>query len=115
MHSEESGQKRSAPVEVECIKVDKFGFRKQKNHDNEHDEYNEDMLSLIADLSNLSPCSEEDQQFFYALSDIDQVLDLLGIPWEKAKDVPFCKSVSYIRFVWDIHARKVYIPEEKKR
>ncbi|KIJ91149.1 hypothetical protein K443DRAFT_686274 [Laccaria amethystina LaAM-08-1] len=36
------------------------------------------------------------------MADIDALSDKLGIPWEKAKDIPFATTVPFIGFLWDL-------------
>ena len=67
-----------------------------------HEEFTEDMAFPIQDLSRASPRSLMDSQFSYCMADIDSLSDKLGIPWERAKDVPFSSSIPYIGFLWDI-------------
>ena len=38
----------------------------------------------------------------------------LGIEWESSKSVPFGTEVPYLGFRWDLHARVVHLPKEKK-
>jgi hypothetical protein len=44
----------------------------------------------------------EDADYSYASTDIDNVSDQLGIPWEMSKDVPFGFSVPFVSFLWDL-------------
>jgi hypothetical protein len=78
------------------------------------EEFTEDMALPICDLSQDSPRSEHEAQFSYSMADIDSFSDKLGIPWERAKDIPFSPVITYIGFHWDIEARTVSIPETKK-
>lgn len=42
------------------------------------------------------------------------ISEMLGIPWESSKTVPFGFVVPYLGFIWDLKARTVAIPESKK-
>jgi hypothetical protein len=48
------------------------------------------------------------------MADIDALSDKLGIPWEKAKDIPFATTVPFIGFLWDLTTRTVSITDSKK-
>ena len=85
---------------------------------NEHawgltEEFNEDCVNPIRDLSTSSPRSEQDAKFSYCLDNVDRISARLGIPWEKAKDQPFGSSTIYIGFVWDLNARTVSLAPTK--
>lgn len=97
-----SGHKKSQSAEAKCIKEAESGFRELK-------------IAMIS-LMNMMRTWQHQVMIFlsssltqmkteystYVLKNIDHVSDLLGIPWKKAKDVPFSESVPYIQFVWDI-------------
>jgi len=48
------------------------------------------------------------------MADIDVLSDKLGIPWKKAKDIPFGTTVPFISFQWDLTVCMVSIAESKK-
>ena len=78
------------------------------------EEFDEDCSTPLQDLSNRSPRSPDDQKFAYADADIDRISARLGVVWQASKSVPFGTEVPYLGFRWDLHARKVYLPDEKK-
>jgi hypothetical protein len=62
------------------------------------EEFNENCTFPLRNLSHVSSRSEHDASFTYTISDIDNVSDQLGIPWERLKDQPFSGSTIYIGF-----------------
>ena len=70
--------------------------------------------SGFADVSDNSPCSEEDAKYAYNLDDIDRISEKLGIPWEQTKGHPFSFSTTYIGFEWHLSTRQVSLGEAKK-
>lgn len=81
------------------------------------EEYDEDCTMPIKDQKLLSPAlrNQHDVQFTYSLDDIDAISNELGIPWEKAKDVPFTSVPTFIGFEWNIEKRTVALPLAKKK
>jgi len=47
------------------------------------------------------------------MTDIDDISDTLGIPWETSKDQPFGPTTTYIGFVWDLQERTVKLSQGK--
>lgn len=90
-------------------------YRGDTMPDGRPEEFDEDMASPIRDLSSVSAHSANDALFTYADEDIDLLSDELGIPWESSKTIPFGSVVPYLGFVWDLEARTVAIPAEKRR
>ena len=88
-------------------------FKGQSYMDGSFDEFNEDCIFQITDLSCESPRSAHDQLFTYNFDDIDKLSDTLGIPWEKSKDQPFNSSTIYIGFLWDIANKRVSLSPRK--
>jgi len=78
------------------------------------EEFDEDMASPLCDLSSVSACPPNDALFTYADININNLSETLGIPWEVSKSIPFGSVVPYLSFIWDLDARTVAIPEEKK-
>ena len=39
---------------------------------------------------------------------------LLGVPWEKSKDIPFNYIVPFIGFAWNLIDKMVALPQSKK-
>jgi hypothetical protein len=66
------------------------------------EEYSENCLSPLKDLSESSSRSDHDQLFAFNLQDIDDLSIKLGIIWELLKDQPFRSSTIYIGFLWDL-------------
>jgi len=65
-------------------------------------EFDEDASLLFQDLSAASPRSEHEAHFTYNNTDIDHLSDILGIPWENLKAIPFSHMVLYLGFTWNI-------------
>ena len=76
-------------------------------------EHVEDCSFPCLDLSSRSARSPEDSLYTYNFDDIDALSDVLGIPWEKSKDLPFSTSSSYIGFKWDLQSHTVSLTPEK--
>ena len=51
--------------------------------------------------------------FAYSDADIDQISAALGIPWKEEKTTPFCSSVVYLGFEWDLDAKLVRLTMSK--
>ena len=77
-------------------------------------EFNEDAASLIWNYSNNSICSKIDSVFTYCDTDIDTLSEILGIPWEGSKSIPFGNSVPYLGFDWNLSTCTVSVMEGKK-
>ena len=82
--------------------------------DGRPEEFNEDMAAPLCNLTNASMCHPDDTSFTYADVDIDLLSEELGIPWESSKMIPFSMVVPYLGFLWDLNARTVVVPTEKK-
>lgn len=82
--------------------------------DGQIEEFDEDFVFPLRDLSNLSSCSPQDAPFCYNISDIDCISTDLGIPWEASKDIPFSNSPTFIGLTWDITNRTVKLAEHKR-
>jgi len=78
------------------------------------EEFDEDCLFPIVDLSGFSPRLSEDSLFTYSFDDISRESEDLRIPWEQSKDAPFAYSNKYIGFIWNLSDGIVHLPEEKK-
>jgi hypothetical protein len=78
-------------------------------------EFDEDAGLPFQDLSAASPRSEHEALFTYNDADIDHLSDILGIPWENSKAIPFSHTVPYLGFTWNIQTQTVAIPSEKKK
>ena len=83
------------------------------HQDGSIEEFNENCSVPIKDLSDRSRRSEEDITFTYNFTDIDDISENLGIPWEVSKDQPFASLTIYIGFVWNIAQRTVAISPAK--
>ena len=62
-------------------------------------EFDEDMLSIMRDLSSKSNRLETDMDYTYCMADIDALAEELGIPWEHSKDIDFAQNFPYIGFL----------------
>ena len=63
------------------------------------EEFDEDMATLYV-ISYVSPLTFSfDAVFTYADTDIDHISEMLSIPWESSKTVPFGFVVPYLGFV----------------
>lgn len=60
-------------------------------------------------LTSLNPPS-----FSYSLSDIYDLALQLGWPWKLSKTRPFATTFKYLGFLWDLSAKTVQIPADKK-
>ena len=65
-------------------------------------EFDEDASLTFQDLSAASPCFEHEAHFTYNDADIDHLSDILGIPQENSKTIPFSHMVPYLSFIWNI-------------
>ena len=83
------------------------------HRDSSIEEFNENCSVPIKDLSDRLHRSEEDITFTYNITDIDDISENLGIPWEVSKDQPFASSTIYIGFVWNIAQCTVVISPAK--
>ena len=77
-------------------------------------EFNEDASTTLVDFSSHPNWRAGDEIFSYSDVDIDTISDLLGIPWEGSKTVPFTEIATYLGFEWNIAAQTVSIPLSKK-
>jgi hypothetical protein len=82
--------------------------------DDRVEEFDEDMVFPILDLSFQSPRSAHDGLFTYNLSDVDRISDALGYPWELSKDVPFANKVPFTGFIWDLTQKTVALDSKKQ-
>jgi hypothetical protein len=78
-------------------------------------EFDEDMSSVMRDLSSKSNRSETDMDYTYCMADIDALAEELGIPWEHSKDIDFAQTFPYIGFSWNLENKTVSIPAAKKQ
>lgn len=78
------------------------------------EEFDEDMIFPIRDLSLSFPRSAPDALFSYATADIDDVSSQLGIPWQLNKCTPWASSFVFTGFLWDIDAKTVTLAEPKR-
>ncbi|KAF7306188.1 Reverse transcriptase domain-containing protein [Mycena indigotica] len=60
------------------------------------------------------PSAAEPPGFRYGLDEIYALADTLGWPWKPSKTRPFAATFRYIGFIWDLTAKTVEIPAEKK-
>jgi hypothetical protein len=93
----------------------RYWFQGETMPDGRVMEFDKDAGLPFQDFSTASPRSEHDSCFTYNDSDIDHLSNVLGIPWENSKTIPFSHAVPYLGFMWDIQTWTVAIPSEKKR
>ena len=78
-----------------------------------HEEFTEDCTHLIRDLasqlSSLTPLSHT-----YDCTHINHITNLLGVPWEPSKDMPFSSTPVYIGFVWDLENKTIGLTPAKQ-
>ena len=79
------------------------------------DKHVEDCSFPCLNLSTSSPRSAEDSLYAYNFDDIDRLSVVLGIPWEKSKDLHFACSTTYIGFQWDLVSLTVSLSSEKRQ
>lgn len=60
------------------------------------------------------PTQNQDTRYSYDLDLIQQLAHRLGWPWKPEKTQPFASTFKYLGFVWDLEAKSVHIPENKK-
>ena len=89
-------------------------YRGDTMPDGRPEEFDEDMATPLCDLSCISPHLSSDAVFTYADTDIDHISEMLSIPWESSKTVPFGFVVPYLGFIWDLEVHTVAIPESKE-
>ncbi|TFY67377.1 hypothetical protein EVJ58_g1655 [Rhodofomes roseus] len=77
------------------------------------DQFDEDCVFPLLDLSAASPRSSKDGAYTYCMADIDALSRTLGIPWEASKDSDFAQTQIFTGLRWDLQARTVGLPEKK--
>ena len=82
--------------------------------DGSTEEHDEDYRFPLVDFANSSPRPSEDTDFTYNMSDIDNISQELGIPWETSKDIPFSSTPLFIGFIWDLDRCTVQLSEPKR-
>jgi hypothetical protein len=53
--------------------------------------------------------------FSYSLTEIYAIAKRLGWPWKDSKTRPFASQFKYLGFIWDLEAKTVQIPDQKKQ
>lgn len=66
------------------------------------EEFSENCIYPLKDLSESSLRSKHDKLFTFCLEDINDLSHKLGIIWELLKDQPFRMTTVYISFLWDL-------------
>ena len=62
----------------------------------------------IMNISTIEP------NFNYSLEDIYALGNKLGWPWKRSKTRPFAQFFQYLGFTWDLNAKTVALPENKR-
>jgi hypothetical protein len=73
------------------------------------EEWQEDMFFPIKNFPN----RDSSQRHAYTLNDIDDISNLLGIPWKTSKDQPFSSTVEFLGFRWDLNKKSVSLTQKK--
>lgn len=60
------------------------------------------------------PSSLPHLEYPFSLDDIYNLSAPLGLPWKASKTRPFASSFLYLGFMWDLDAKTVQIPHDKK-
>lgn len=89
-------------------------FKGSPMPDDRIEEFDDDNVYPIQDLSEASPRSNHDREFTYSLSDVNDFTCPLGTPWEPSKDIPFCTVAPFIGFDWDLVNLTVALPTKKR-
>lgn len=89
-------------------------YRGETMPDGRSAEFDEDAKPPFKDFSAVSVREPHDTPFTYCDTDIDHLSDLLGIPWESSKTIPFSSTAPYLGFVWNLESRTVSLSEAKK-
>src|ERR1700761_4668814 len=77
-------------------------------------EFDEDAARPIWNYSDCSMRSPNDKDFTYCDTDIDDLSEKLGIPWEGSKTIPFSDSVPYLGFNWNLSSCCISVTAGKK-
>lgn len=54
-------------------------------------------------ISQDSPWSTSDTEFFYCFADIDCISNVFGNPWKLSKGIPFSAQVPFTGLLWDLN------------
>jgi hypothetical protein len=76
--------------------------------------FDENAKPPFKDFSAASVHEPHDIPFTYCGTDIDCLSDLLRIPWESSKTIPFSSTALYLGFVWNLENCTVSLSEAKK-
>ena len=90
----------------------RFWFKGKRQSDDRCEEFVEDMSLPLRNLSIRGELATPG--YAYAMEDVDEISDRLGIPWERSKDVPFGRAVPFIGFDWDIEEKRVSLQQKKR-
>lgn len=77
-------------------------------------EFDEECSAPFRDQADSSPCPTIYCTFFSTDTDINQILEHLGIWWETSKLVPFRSMLPYLGFHWNLDIHVVHLLGEKK-
>ncbi len=89
-------------------------FRGETWADGYTEELDEDFEIPIADLSKSSPRPAEEAKFSCNKSDIDEISQQLGIPWQAEKDTPWGQVITFTGFVWNLAEKTVSLASGKR-
>ena len=78
------------------------------------EEFDEDCTFPLWDFAATRSEPIEEHPYPYGVTDIDNISNALGIPWEPSKDVPFSSTPTFIGFTWDLENCTVALAETKR-
>lgn len=82
--------------------------------DDQVEEFVEDFVFPLRDLSSVSARSPADVLYSYAFSDIDDISSKLGTIWSEPKDQAFAERAEFSGFDWNLHAWTVSLTTKKR-
>ena len=91
-----------------------FWFKGSTLPDGSIKEYDEDCTSELRDFTATRDTCTDTNPHIYNLTDVDNISNVLGIPWEPSKDIPFSSTPTFIGFTWDIEQQTVSLAEAKQ-
>ena len=77
--------------------------------DGKPEEFDEDCSSILCNLA------AYDNVYSYSNTEIDLLLNQLGIKWEDSKTIPWGFRAPYLGFIWGLEDCTVSVPEQKKQ
>ena len=84
-----------------------FWFKGGPLPDGSLKEFDKDCAFTLQDFTATRNKTSVDHPFTYDLTDVNNISNILGIPWEPCKDVPCSTSPMFIDFTWDLEHHTV--------